>query len=951
MKFGRLVLSLSIVIFSQNIYPQQNPSGINWKYIDAGVYRIIFPEEISPAGKKVADLMLHYEPYNYDSLKTEPRNIPIVLINQITDANGFVSIAPFYSHWYTTPSSFDGIDWFRGLAIHEGRHMVQMNRLKDGAGKETWRLLFGDVGSLLLYGLYVPPWFMEGDAVVMETALTKAGRGRQPFFSLWQRTLELSGERYSYYGNYLGSYDSLYPVNNHYRLGYLLCSYIQRHYGVDVWDRVLENTGRYFLFYTFDRSLELETGRNISELYNDAMSEYNLMWKGQIEGLSFTDADIRSPHSPDRFDSYLFPFTDNAGRLKAVRFARDKKIMLTEISGGKKTRDIIQIPSEAIAGMYSNERTLSAGNGRLLWCETVPDPRWGYRTYSDLKMLNAATGKSVRLTSGKKFISAALSGDGKIAAGIEYTPDLRYLLTLVSTERAEEISSAPLEGTGHVFDPAISEDGTAIALSSLSDSGNALLIYNVKTKKMKNITGFTYNESYRSPSFFGKYILYSSDYSGIDNIYAIDTVTGQKYQVTSRKYGAYYPSVDVSTSTLLFNDYSLNGHTVASMKLEPSKWTPLEHVTRRDIDTIRPIAEYELQGSFDKAYNVPENKHEVKDYSPAMHSINVYGWIPYFNSTDSEFMFIVMSRDVLHTTDIYASYIHNFNESTDAGEASLIYSGFYPVISLSGGYGGRAVGIDDSDEENEYVKWHETKGGAGFSLPLNFSRGIHNTLFSSGCRTGYIKITDKTREDYNIYSDINRDGDLWYNEYYMSFSHTRQKASSSVARGCGEEFNISYSHTPYSSDYRGNLLSTDLSLHLPGFSDTQGLTLKGTYEYLDFKNYIFPEKYLFPRGYDSLRYRHFTKGSIDYSFPIVNLSFNVWKLIYFKRINGDLFFDYGAGRSYGEYTYYPSAGFELTAENNLLSNLYLAIEAGFRYSYCFETDEQRFDFVFKTPVY
>jgi hypothetical protein len=67
--------------------------------------------------------------------------------------------------------------------------MVQMNKLKDGAGKGAWRVLFGDYGTLAFEFIYVPFWFMEGDAVTMETALTKGGRGRLPYFSLWHRGL------------------------------------------------------------------------------------------------------------------------------------------------------------------------------------------------------------------------------------------------------------------------------------------------------------------------------------------------------------------------------------------------------------------------------------------------------------------------------------------------------------------------------------------------------------------------------------------------------------------------------------------------------------------------------------------------------------------------------------------------------------------------------------------
>ena len=249
-----VILFLAMFNSGTDIYSQQNPSGLKWKSIDTGTYEIIFPEEITPLGQRVANLMVHYEKYNYSSIKATPRGIPIVLINQYAEPNGFVSPAPFYSHWFTTPSSFDSVEWFKGLAIHEGRHMVQMNKLTEGFGKGIWRFLLGDSGSAYFSGLYIPSWFMEGDAVVMETALTKGGRGRTPYFTLWQRGLELSDEkRYSYYKTYLGAYDALAPYPDHYKLGYILSSYIRKHYGKSVWDRVLSDTGRYFLFYKFDR--------------------------------------------------------------------------------------------------------------------------------------------------------------------------------------------------------------------------------------------------------------------------------------------------------------------------------------------------------------------------------------------------------------------------------------------------------------------------------------------------------------------------------------------------------------------------------------------------------------------------------------------------------------------------------------------------------------------------
>jgi len=957
-KITQYLIIFTIIITTTDLFAQQNPSGINWKSIDTGTYEIIFPEEITPLGQRVANLMVHYEKYNYSSIKTEPRRIPIVLINQYADPNGFVSFAPFYSHWFTTPSSFDSIEWFKGLSIHEGRHMVQLNKLKDGPGKGAWKLLFGEAGTAVFSIVYVPAWFFEGDSVVMETSLTKGGRGRSPYFDLWHRGLELSGSRETYYESFLGSYDSLSPYSDHYRLGYILCSYIRKHYGKDVWDRVLSETGRYFLFYTFDRSLEIETGKTIIELYTGALNEYRDLWKEQQSGLRITDADIITPEQKKVWDSYLFPSVNEQGKLTAVRFTGSKKLSLVKFNENNDAENIRQIPFEVASTFLMNERILTTGGNFALWREAVPDPRWGYRSYSDLKLLDINTGRTRFITDKKKYIASAISSDGKIAAGIEYSTDLKYYLSVIDTETENETLKEEIKDKGYLFDPAISPDGKEIAFAALSDNGYAILLFNIETKKITALIDYTNDERLRAPVFFEKYIIYGSDYSGIDNIYAVDVKTKKRFQITSRSLGAYFPSV--RNNNLYFNDYSVYGYQAASMKLDQKHWIPVEKTDRRVINYIEPVAEQELADGNNNIDIIPDNVYKVKNYYPVLNSFNPYGWIPFFDSTSTDFSFTLLSRDVLQTTDMMFSYIHNFNEKKDAGKAYIIYSGLYPVFTLEGGYGGRAVYLPDesTDEEKVYMTWNEAIGSGRVSLPLNFSRGIHSTLLNLGSETGYIKISDKSRNDYSIYDKMNYDGELHYMEYFLSFSHLIQGAQDSVTPGTGETLNISYFNTPYNGDYRGSLFSAELALYLPGVTDIQGIKISGAYEKISYQTYIFPQQFLFPRGYDSIRNEQLYKGTVDYAFPIINFSANIWKLVYFKRINGDLFYDYGMGKTKNEVNYYRSAGAELTAEQNWLSNKYLALELGIRYSRCFDADEDakknndknRYELVVKTPL-
>jgi hypothetical protein len=725
---------------------------------------------------------------------------------------------------------------------------------------------------------------------------------------------------------------------------------------MEVWDKVLSDTGRYFVFYTFDRSLKRETGRKITELYSAALDEYRDLWKQQIKGLKITDAEILSPVDHKSWNSFLYPSVDEAGTITAVRFSRDKKLSLVKLYENGEAEKIKQIPFDIASGFLINERILTTGGSFALWREGVPDPRWGYKSFSDLRLFNTVTGRTKFLTDKKKYIASTLSPDGKTAAGIEYGTDLKYYLSILDTESGEEKFKEEIKDYGHLFDPAISPDGNEIAFSSLADKGNALLIFNLNTKKIKILAGYTHDERFRSPVFYGKYLIYDSDYSGIDNIYAVDITTKKRFQVTSRPLGAYFPSI--AGNTLYFNDYSINGYQAASIELDQKKWIPIEKTDRRVINYIKPVAEQELAGDNSNIDDIPDNQYKVQNYYPILNSFNSLGWFPFFDSSSTDFYFSLLSKDVMQTTDMVISYIHNFNEKKDFGKASIIYSGLYPVITIDGGYGGRASYLADesSKDQDVYMTWDEVTGSGELSIPLNFSRGIHSVLLNSGIEAGYIKIYNKSRFDYTIHHGMNDDGELQYMRYFISFSHLIQGALNSVTPGIGEELNVSYIHTPYDGYYQGSLFSADLALHLPGLTDTQGIKIAGSYEQIEYENYLFPQQFLFPRGYDSIRHERLYKATADYAFPIVDFSFNIWKLIYFKRINGDIFYDYGSGKTGREYIYYRSAGFELTAVQNLLSNKYLALEAGLRYSRCFDNDEDenedenRYELVLKAPL-
>jgi hypothetical protein len=127
-------------------------------------------------------------------LGNQLKKVNIVLQNQTTVSNAYVSLGPFRSEFFLNPAlnNFEegSISWPDILAVHEYRHVMQFNNFKNGLSKLIY-VLAGDDGLSLAINAAIPDWFYEGDAVYNETVMTRQGRGRLPHFldaypSLWQ---------------------------------------------------------------------------------------------------------------------------------------------------------------------------------------------------------------------------------------------------------------------------------------------------------------------------------------------------------------------------------------------------------------------------------------------------------------------------------------------------------------------------------------------------------------------------------------------------------------------------------------------------------------------------------------------------------------------------------------------------------------------------------------------
>lgn len=914
----------------------QNPPGLNWKTIDTPHFEVIFPAELEKEGQRVANTLEHVYGPVAKTLESNHRRISILLPNQSTISNGFVSPVTWHSAFYSTPPQ-QGLlgtnEWYTLLATHEVRHVVQHNRANTGFTR-ILGFLFGNLGSTLPH-IFIPGWWGEGDAVGTETALSQAGRGRQPEFDMEIRTLLLSGQRPDYQTARLRSYRLRYP--NEYHLGYLLTTYVKRTYGPDVWARVIARTGETaYNPLAFSVALKKETGKGEVELYEAAMDELTALWTAQLEAVALTDARVLNSPEKDIWTNYVSPQYAADGSVVALKWGMDDRHTLVRLDSTGRETSLYQLdPSD---GRYSvTGGQMSVAGSRVVWAENVPDPRWAQRDYSVIRLYDLATGSARTLTHRSKLFSPALSPDMRRIAAVEFSTARQASLIILDAETGAEVQRIPSPDNEFLSAPSWSPDGGRIVLTRQATRGKALSLVNLSTAAFRDLIPHSH-ENISQPVLHGRYVFHNSSYSGIDNIYAVDLETGDRYQVTSRKFGAFNPAVSSDGSTMAFNDYTARGSDAVEMPIEPTAWMRLEDVEDRSVRYYEPLIAQEAGGSV--LEDIPSRTYEVSDYREISHLLNVHTWYVGPSGTIPSVSVGITSVNKLNTLGFGLGYEYDRNEKTNALSFTSSYQGWYPILDLGARLGGRSSTYVDSSGKEQTYSWSERSLEAGVRLPLDLSRGIYGQFLGLGVHAALVDISGQTQQ----FRLRNGDGLFAPVTYDLTFSRVKSWGRQILPER-GQSLQLAYSHTPFAGDYHGSLLSATARQYFPGLGLNHGAYLGLGYERQRPDSYRFPFRVTFPRGHNHVFHENLYTASLNYALPLAYPDFNMGTAVNVPRITANAFLDYARGTGSTLERSYSSTGLELMAEVKLIS-FPASFFVGTRYSYLISSGQSRFDSIF-----
>jgi Tol biopolymer transport system component len=921
-----LLIGLYIPVKGQYYTLGQDPARTKWNFIDTKNFKIIYPVNYELKAQYLADaLEFVYDPIS-SPLEAYPIKMPVILHNQATYSNASVAYAPRRMDFLTaSPQDMYAQPWLDQLVLHEFRHAVHYEKMRQGFTKGL-SYLFGEQTTALMLGLFVPFWFIEGDATMTETIFGLSGRGRVPSFEMKLKAQFLDEKIYNYDKATHGSFKDFTP--NVYELGFHLIGQSQKIYGRNIWSSPLDRVARKpFTLVPFSHGLHLETGLGKVKLYRQLTEGLKKSWEEKQEDLNVT-GNNHITTAKRVYTNYRNPKFVNDTIILAEKTRIDgiPQFFLINIRSGKEKK--LTTP-----GVRRFTETLSISGNLLCWSERRRDPRWHLRDYAEVRTYDLVSGKTNFVTRKSRYFAPSLSPDGKLIAVVEVTPADKHRLVILRNPSGKLYTMMNFTGNPMILTPSWSEDGSEVVAVLVDEKGKHLVIADLGTGEQNVIYSSGHTEiSY--PVFHEHYILFSGAYNGIDNIYALDRSSKTIRQITSVGYGATNPAIAPDGSLMIFEDYTASGYQVALMRLEEEDWQPVE--TGRNY-SLNLFEAYQSTGQpVYRRDEVPRKKHTSSPYNKGGNLFKFHSWGPLsIDASNREVNpgISLLSQNLLSTSFFSTGYEYNINEEASNFYLNYSYEGWYPVLDFRADQRRRKVFTMYEGETIE-LKWWETELAETVRLPLDFSSRRYFRLLQPSIGISYIhREMDK---DMPVRFVVNNLVTLTYRLYY---SQTSRNSRRDIFPRWGQTVDLLFRHDPVNvSGGRPEMIGAAIGrFYLPGPFRNHGIRLYAAHQERTGENNVYSTLISLPRGMTGVPASYnMSSMKFDYALPLFYPDVRLGPVMYIKRFKARLFADYltylfDGYRDYpdGEREHDYSFGIDITADFHLFS-LLAPFDAGVR---------------------
>jgi WD40 repeat protein len=389
-------------------------------------------------------------------------------------------------------------------------------------------------------------------------------------------------------------------------------------------------------------------------------------------------------------------------------------LMNADGSGDRKVTDTF-LPATA-----TGQRLAWSSDGNRLYYTRIDVVR-NTNLYDDIYYHDAGKGKEVRVTYRVRARDPHPSPDGsKLLFVVNRMGKTRLaVLDLAAGKRLPagegDIAYLTPDGPFQYESPRWSPDGSRIAVSAWQPGGSKdIWVLDGQGRKLEAVTADRAIDGSPAWSPDGSLLYFSSDRSGIFNLYAYELSSRKLSQVTNVLGGAFLPSPSPDNKSLLFTGYSAKGYDVQTMPVDQASWKAAEPY--RD---VFPAVQYEVRSL----------QTSTRSYDP-LPTLAPRFWLPWFDySYESGTLagFLTMGQDVVQRHSYAMTGLYGPKRDRLWYSLDYLYDGLYPTIHLFASDRDETYGnllVDRFLEQWDYVE-RQQAFGLEFILPLVKARRQH----------------------------------------------------------------------------------------------------------------------------------------------------------------------------------------------------------------------------------
>jgi len=550
---------------------------LDWRTIEASCCTVHYPQKLLPLAQRVAAIADASHVTVSQFLGAVPGDrVQIVVEDETDSANGWALTVPYNTlHVYAVaPDNYTALgdtdDWLRSLVLHEYTHIVHLDTV--GGIPRLVQTLFGKLWSP---NQAQPGWWVEGLATYAESRFTSGGRVRASLFDMFLRTAALADGLWTL--DEVSSGKRNFPYGGSaYLYGGRFLDFIARQRGETVFRAISARYGSQLVPYGLNRAAAEVLGESYDQLYAKFLAEV----RDQAQRVRDRVLAL-GPDSSRRLtglgNAVRQPIVASDGAIYFYASPRDNNPALYRY-------DPASGQPQRLLELNGFDGMTALPDGRLLLAQ--PEVFDNTYAFDDLYRIDPRSGRSERLTHGLRGREPAALPDGSAAIFVRRDAERCALARL--DLRSNEVTDLRLFDDGSQFyTPTVAPDGTSVVVSMWRPGGfRDLWRYDLASGELQQLTADRALDLDPAFASDGR-LLFSSDRSGVFEIYALDLASGTVTQLSNVVSGAFAPRLTPDGRQLYFIGFSIDGYDLFGLAADQTLGLPAA------VSYERPLAEPE----------------------------------------------------------------------------------------------------------------------------------------------------------------------------------------------------------------------------------------------------------------------------------------------------------------------------------------------------------------------